>query len=1032
MVILVLVVSTPIASTFADDESTDLIKVRNPQSLPAKMPCERIALGETGDYKPCIARLPSGELLVVAFHGHKLEGGKYREDMILFRSGDGGKTWGERQVLPLLGREPYFSVLEDGTLFITTHLLTQDMRNELGYIHGYLHRSADEGKTWTTLKIAAEDVPGAAPKTWTHTSRNVLELEDGSLVLGVSAGSSIDYLWRSRDKGKSWDKSLACTVQGFDVAKQGFPWHAETVFTQAANGDILGIARCHSSALPPLAGTEVAVGNDQVERMALFRSRDRGKTWTLEPEMGNYYGEMYQAFLRLSDGRLLLTFTVRALRPPLGVHAVLGKESSDGFKFDFEHDRIVIDEKTPLGKSSGGGFGPTVQLDDGTLVTSYSYRTADDQTHLEVARWRLPAAADEASAAGTPFAKQEVRRLSVHDVGEYAAIPWGKPGTPIAPGSREDRVRDLNLSITSLNVSENMTEDQLDSWSATARRGRTQGKKFLPRLYFWAGDRVSGPLRDVDFYWRRLDRFLGGMESRHALGDFCGIVLAEENVFYSGRPAVLAELYRRIKAKYTVDVWQWWSPMTAVPGSGGWIPADGWVVDPYFKQNPEFRRYIRKYLATGLPLVVMPWASTTAKSPPMTPAQWQINNDQLDVAVEFNLPVAFYWTYGLGTSGGTSCNYGCDRGHPKTEWDRINQWVWDYISRVRAIPRDYAGLDSADIGRGDTLEIGVTGENNRLVYTDDYGSSKCIDDASMAGFRDLVMDGESLSARGFRGRDTDASLTYYFAGDFPATSPKVAVSATTNKAMGGQVEIALSANGKTWPHSVASSSAESQRLELSSDGDKQFASLHEFWVRIRLSSAAGSDPAPPAGIDDLRIEAGVLTPKEPSVRLKPLPENPDTLIYEDDFQTQKYRSTTTRTNDNHLEWRRGAIGVRMRPGGSHPGLVWHVKTDDPLHNIVVDVTGQANNGSLGTNHFLDVSTDGKTWSNEVSTAGRKYNVSGWAGHGLMIDLSENAQFREIREFYVRLRLRAESYKEVHQSQSGTITKVRFNAETLKE
>ncbi|MDA1230862.1 MAG: sialidase family protein [Planctomycetota bacterium] len=77
----------------------------------------------------------------------------------------------------------------------------------------------------------------------------VLELRDGSLILGVSAGSSVDYLWRSKDKGQTWDRSLACTVEGFDVKKQGSPWHAETVFWQAGNGDILAIARCHSGAL---------------------------------------------------------------------------------------------------------------------------------------------------------------------------------------------------------------------------------------------------------------------------------------------------------------------------------------------------------------------------------------------------------------------------------------------------------------------------------------------------------------------------------------------------------------------------------------------------------------------------------------------------------------------------------------------------------------------------------------------------------------------------------------------------------------
>jgi hypothetical protein len=74
------------------------------------------------------------------------------------------------------------------------------------------------------------------------------------------------------------------------------------------------------------------------------------------------------------------------------VRAVLGVETDDGFEFDFVHDRIMLDTRTPVGKFQGGGFGPTVQLGDGTLVTSYSYRGTDDKTHLEVVRWHLPPA----------------------------------------------------------------------------------------------------------------------------------------------------------------------------------------------------------------------------------------------------------------------------------------------------------------------------------------------------------------------------------------------------------------------------------------------------------------------------------------------------------------------------------------------------------------------------------------------------------------------------------------------------------------
>ena len=78
-------------------------------------------------------------------------------------------------------------------------------------------------------------------------------------------------------------------------------------------------------------------------------------------------------------------------KAPLGLRAALGKQVPDGVDFDFKHDRIVLSAKTPANLTSGGGFGPTIQLDDGTLVSSYSYRTEDDQLHCEVVRWKLPA-----------------------------------------------------------------------------------------------------------------------------------------------------------------------------------------------------------------------------------------------------------------------------------------------------------------------------------------------------------------------------------------------------------------------------------------------------------------------------------------------------------------------------------------------------------------------------------------------------------------------------------------------------------------
>jgi hypothetical protein len=170
-------------ASMAAGAEPDSIAVVKPKRLrDSAIPCERVTLGEADDYKPCVAMLPDGELILTAFHQHKKDNGKVLEQALLFRSKDGGKTWSAPEKLDLLGREPYLTVLPDGTIFITGHLLANDVRNTFGYTHGWLHRSTDRGKTWQSVRIESE---GIKPKESNHSSRNVLQRADGTLLLGV-------------------------------------------------------------------------------------------------------------------------------------------------------------------------------------------------------------------------------------------------------------------------------------------------------------------------------------------------------------------------------------------------------------------------------------------------------------------------------------------------------------------------------------------------------------------------------------------------------------------------------------------------------------------------------------------------------------------------------------------------------------------------------------------------------------------------------------------------------------------------------
>ena len=380
-------------------DSQRRIEICNQKNVKEAVLIDRVSVGEPGDYKPCVAVLRNGDLLVSAFRSDPtVTGENQHEDPVLFRSSDGGRSWSGGEILRNLpGREPYLSVLRDGTLLMTGHVHTWELINREGVCHSYVHRSADNGRSWTTTKMFPD-----RPTPYFLNARNVLELADGALLTAVSGcNRGQDFVWRSDDGGETWRQETT-EIEGVPDTYD-MPVLAEAVFWQARSGKVYAIARIDSRHMPlrdghhggaDLAQQQQESWIDHYERMFLFDSIDCGRTWRPTGDFG-YYGEMYPSVLRMQDGRLLLTFTLRGAVPPqvppLGVRAIVGEESTDGFHFDFNSDRIMLDTRTPAGMSSGGGFGPTVQLSDGVLVTSYSYRSAEDTVRMEILRWSLSA-----------------------------------------------------------------------------------------------------------------------------------------------------------------------------------------------------------------------------------------------------------------------------------------------------------------------------------------------------------------------------------------------------------------------------------------------------------------------------------------------------------------------------------------------------------------------------------------------------------------------------------------------------------------
>lgn len=365
------------------------VRVNNLKRLGWQLPAERYAIGP--GYKPSLAVLPDGELVMVALFQEQHDG-KLREWTGLWRSKDGGRTWSERErINDMIGREQWLTCTSGGTLFATCHLLEQDFNNEDGVTHSYIHRSTDRGQTWQRTRIAD---PEFGPKPNTMCSRNVVERPDGTLMLGVGLNGQpgrVAYAWTSKDRGETWQSSSLVKLgryQGRDYDNfDCFFTEDFTYLTQS--GKLLHWIRCGppSPMHPMNDGRPVPGGDDSIDRTMWCESTDGGLTWSDVRDFGEY-GSMYPRVLRLRDGRLLMTYTQRSLVYPIGLRALLSYD--DGATWDFDHDKIVIEGRTPWGSPQGGGFGNTLQLADGHLLSCYSYRALDGQTYLEVVHWQLP------------------------------------------------------------------------------------------------------------------------------------------------------------------------------------------------------------------------------------------------------------------------------------------------------------------------------------------------------------------------------------------------------------------------------------------------------------------------------------------------------------------------------------------------------------------------------------------------------------------------------------------------------------------
>ena len=326
-------------------------------------PAIRVRVGGRGSYKAGFAQLPNGKLVLAICSKNKhSDPTKQHFEIAVYESSDIGLTWKKINATTLIGKEPSLVALSDGTLILTA----QQMNNGIGSNH-LLARSADGGVSWEISNIEGTDYP-----------RELAVDSDGAITIATALhndwynkkdDSSPDLLIRrSTDCGKSW-----ISYEG--KVDWNWPGFGEVGVVKLRDGRLLAALRRQ---IPGTTG-------EGFEDSVLTESTDDGKTWS-RPWRLTAMAQVHAYITELKDGRLLCTYS--NYHVPFGVSAML---SDDGGR-TWNWDNTI---RLSIANGIHVGWGVTLQLDDGSMITSYSVESYSSEKPLdsvtcEVVRWNLP------------------------------------------------------------------------------------------------------------------------------------------------------------------------------------------------------------------------------------------------------------------------------------------------------------------------------------------------------------------------------------------------------------------------------------------------------------------------------------------------------------------------------------------------------------------------------------------------------------------------------------------------------------------
>ena len=323
-----------------------------------RLPTEDVIVYENGRahvHDSDLLQLHNGDLLVLireASEHISLDG-----KMTMVRSRDGGKTWGERQVIldhqQTDDREGNIAQLGDGTLLASCWInpyYNRDGRygartepTYSGHPGGiYVGRSTDNGAAWSW----PEEPVDPAPFVLLATSERIIELDSGRLLMAV---------YFLREDMAHYGCAAYCSDDG------GQNWRLLSIMAE-----VPGVALGEPALITTLSGRLIGlIRNDTGPLYYQVISEDGGQTWT-SPAPSPIPGHRNPASLvTLPDGTVLCVYGSR--EDPSGIYVVASYD--EGNTWDMANRRVIRDDFP----NRDIGYPSTVAMPDGRILTVYYF-----------------------------------------------------------------------------------------------------------------------------------------------------------------------------------------------------------------------------------------------------------------------------------------------------------------------------------------------------------------------------------------------------------------------------------------------------------------------------------------------------------------------------------------------------------------------------------------------------------------------------------------------------------------------------------